>query len=113
MHPQEVMKKWCARSAAYLDVDLHSVARLGLLITLPTVTVAPVALRARQAVHVEALERDIAVHALASEEIRRLMTIPGISVTTAAAFMAAIGDIRRFPSPRHLVGYLGLDLRVR
>ena len=27
--------------------------------------------------------------------------------------MAAIGDIRRFPSARKLVGYLGLDARVR
>ena len=31
----------------------------------------------------------------------------------AAGVMAAIGDITRFPSPRHLVGYLGLDARVR
>jgi transposase len=27
--------------------------------------------------------------------------------------MAAVGDIARFPSPRHLVGYLGLDPRLR
>jgi transposase len=27
--------------------------------------------------------------------------------------VAVIGDITRFPSPRHLVGYLGLDPRVR
>jgi transposase len=32
---------------------------------------------------------------------------------TAATFLAAIGDIRRFRSPRRLVGYLGLDPRVR
>jgi transposase len=41
------------------------------------------------------------------------MTIPGICFTTAAAFMAAIGDIGRFPTPRQLVGYLGLDPTVR
>jgi len=41
------------------------------------------------------------------------MTIPGISRLTAATLMAAIGDVRRFPSPRHLVGYLGLDPGVR
>jgi transposase len=62
---------------------------------------------------VELVERDIAVHALDSDDIRRLMTIPGISVTTAATFMAVIGDIGRFPTPRHLVGYLGLDPKVR
>ena len=32
---------------------------------------------------------------------------------TAATFMAAIGDIGRFSSPRKLVSYLGLDPRVR
>ena len=37
------------------------------------------------------------------------MTVPGVNVICAATFMAAIGDIRRFESPRKLVGYLGLD----
>jgi transposase len=41
------------------------------------------------------------------------MTIPGVDVTTAATLMATIGRIDRFPSPRHLVGYLGLDPRSR
>ena len=41
------------------------------------------------------------------------MTIPGIDVTTAAALVAAIGDIARFASPRQLVAYLGLDPKVR
>ena len=41
------------------------------------------------------------------------MTVPGVSLHTAAAFMAAVGDIRRFASARQLVGYLGLDPRVR
>jgi transposase len=59
------------------------------------------------------VDRSIAEQALASAEIRRLMTIPGLDVTTAAALMAAIGDIGRFPTPRHLVGYLGLDPRLR
>ena len=59
---------------------------------------------------VEAL---IAHQALESEEARRLMTVPGVNVITAASFLAAIGDIRRFQSPRKLVGYLGLDPKVR
>jgi transposase len=41
------------------------------------------------------------------------MTVPGVNVICAATFMAAIGDIRRFESPRKLVGYLGLDPRVK
>jgi transposase len=60
-----------------------------------------------------AVDRHVATAALDSPEIRRLMTIPGIDVTTAATLMAAIGDINRFPSDRRLVGYLGLDARVR
>jgi transposase len=40
------------------------------------------------------------------------MTVPGVNVIVAATFMAAIGDVRRFESPRKLAGYLGLDPRV-
>jgi hypothetical protein len=40
------------------------------------------------------------------------MTVPGVNVICAATVMAAIGDIRRFESPRKLAGYLGLDPRV-
>jgi transposase len=62
---------------------------------------------------IAAVERLIASEALESAEIRRLMTVPGVNVICAATFMAAIGDIRRFESPRKLVGYLGLDPKVR
>ena len=41
------------------------------------------------------------------------MSVPGVGVITAAAFMAAVGDIGRFPSSKKLVGYLGLDPIVR
>ena len=47
-----------------------------------------------------------------SPELRRLMTVPGVNVICAATFLAAVGDIRRFPTSRKLVGYLGLDPRV-
>jgi transposase len=59
------------------------------------------------------LDKQIAQIALASPEIRRLMTIPGVDVVSAATMLAVIGDIARFPSARHLVGYVGLDARVR
>jgi transposase len=62
---------------------------------------------------IEAVERLIAAEALKSAEIKRLMTVPGVNVICAATFLAAIGDIRRFESTRKLVGYLGLDPRVR
>ena len=59
------------------------------------------------------LERAIAKDALISPQIRRLMTVPGVNVIVAAKFLAAVGDIGRFPAQRQLVGYLGLDPRVR
>jgi transposase len=64
-------------------------------------------------IEVESLDREIARQALAWPEVLRLMTVPGVNVQTAATFMAAVGDIRRFSSPRKLVSYLGLDPRVR
>jgi transposase len=62
---------------------------------------------------VAAMDREIAKNALAWPEVLRLMTVPGVNVQTAATFMASVGDIRRFSSPRKLVSYLGLDPRVR
>src|SRR5512132_680423 len=62
---------------------------------------------------VAALDREIASHALAWPEVLRLMSVPGVNVQTAATFMASVGDIGRFSSPRKLVSYLGLDPRVR
>jgi hypothetical protein len=61
---------------------------------------------------IEALERVLARQVLGSLEARRLMTVPGFNMLTAATFMASGGEIGRFPSPRKLVSYLGLDRRV-
>jgi transposase len=60
-----------------------------------------------------AVEQLIAAEALSWPEVKRLMTVPGVNVIVAATFMAAIGDIARFPDRRKLTGYLGLDPRVR
>jgi len=62
---------------------------------------------------IAAIEKVVAAEALKSAEIRRLMTVPGVNVVCAATFMAAIGDIHRFADRRKLVGYLGLDPKVR
>jgi hypothetical protein len=55
----------------------------------------------------------IAQQALAFPGFQRLLTIPGVDVGTAAAVIAAVGDITRFQSPGQLVAYLGLDPKVR
>jgi transposase len=62
---------------------------------------------------IAAVERLIASNALESAEVRRLMTVPGVNVICAQTLLAAVGDIRRFRTARGLVGYLGLDPRVR
>jgi transposase len=60
-----------------------------------------------------AVDERIAAEALSWPEVKRLMTVPGVNVTVAATFMAAVGDIRRFHDRRKLTAYLGLDPRVR
>src|SRR5829696_5888072 len=62
---------------------------------------------------IAAVEALIAAEVLSWPEVKRLMTVPGVNVIVAATFMAAIGDIARFPDRRKLTGYLGLDPRVR
>ena len=59
------------------------------------------------------VDRALAEAAVGSPEIRRLMTVPGVNLHTAATFMARVGEIGRFRDPRKLVSYLGLDPRVR
>jgi len=62
---------------------------------------------------VDALERGLARMALACEETRRLMSVPGVNLVSAATFIATVGEIGRFPTPGKLVSYVGLDPRVR
>jgi transposase len=58
-------------------------------------------------------DTEVAEETLGDERVQRLMTIPGVGATTAFALVAVIGDVGRFPRPNQLVGYLGLDPRVR
>jgi transposase len=59
------------------------------------------------------VEQLIAAEALSWPQVKQLMTVPGVNVIVAATFMAAVGDIRRFPDRRKLPASLGLDPRVR
>lgn len=58
-----------------------------------------------------AIERQL--RALTREDpiVQALMRIPGIGLLTATALRAAIVDIQRFPSGRHLASWLGLTAR--
>ncbi len=45
--------------------------------------------------------------------VQRLTTIPGIGLFVAILLVLELGDIRRFPSAKHLASYIGLTPRVR
>jgi transposase len=60
-----------------------------------------------------ALRAHIDRSAFASNNIKLLMTLPGVDATTAHAIMAAIGNIARFASADKLAAYFGLVPSVR
>jgi transposase len=59
------------------------------------------------------IDAELGRAALGREEVKRLMTIPGVDATVALSIVAAVGDFARFRSPQKLVSYLGLNPRVR
>ncbi len=66
----------------------------------------------RLAAELAVIDKDLAQRALGDPDVKRLMTIGGINSIVAASVLAAIGDIKRFPSPEKLVSYLGLNPSV-
>ncbi len=60
---------------------------------------------------VKTVERQLESMAEQLPGVTHLRTIPGIGLLIATALVAFIGDIRRFPSGRHLASYLGLTPR--
>jgi transposase len=93
------------RGRAWLaEVDLPSDERDGVEASLRTVDFLDA--------EVARLDAVLAAAVLASPDMCRLMTLPGVSATTAATLGSVIGDIARFPSPDQLVAYVGLDPRV-
>jgi len=64
------------------------------------------------ATEIPSAEKALAEAVHQDEQVRRLLTIPGISLTSAAGLKAAIGDIRRFHAPAQLVSYFGLNPSV-
>lgn len=63
----------------------------------------------------EAIERQIqrfdqllAKQAWHNEQVRLLMTLPGVDMTVAQSLLAALGNVERFPSADQAASYLGL-----
>jgi len=62
---------------------------------------------------VDKVDEQLLQQARISESAKLLMTIPGIDVTVAIGFLAAIDDVQRFPTPQKLASYFGLVPRIR
>jgi transposase len=58
------------------------------------------------------LEDTLADLAAQDDRVPLLVQLPGIGMITAMTLLAAIGDVSRFPTANHLVGYAGLGCRV-
>ncbi|HEX2715233.1 MAG TPA: IS110 family transposase [Candidatus Acidoferrales bacterium] len=59
------------------------------------------------------LDERLVREAWQDEKVRLVMSIPGIDYTVAQTCLAAIGDVSRFPSPKKLSAYLGLNPSTR
>jgi transposase len=60
---------------------------------------------------VEQLSAAVEEAGQAREDVRRLLTHPGVGRIVALAFSLTIGPVDCFPSSKHLVSYLGLNPR--
>lgn len=60
------------------------------------------------AVRIDRLEREIVAQAKRDEDMRRLVTIPGVGAITAAAIKALVPDPGGFKSGRHFAAWMGL-----
>jgi transposase len=60
----------------------------------------------------EAQEAELAQRATERPEAQRLMQLAGFGPSPAVMFLGQVGPVERFPSPKQLVSYGGLDPRV-
>jgi len=95
---QDAQKDW------WLDLPLGKLERVNLQSDLDTLRFAEM-----QRARLTSMMEEIASQ---DEQVTRLMHLSGFGVVTAVTVWAAIGDIRRFAEPKHLVGYAGLGAKV-
>lgn len=61
---------------------------------------------------IDEAEKYLAKETVENPQVRTLMTLPGISYYSASGLLSAIGCIERFPSPKKLASYFGLNPQV-
>ena len=54
------------------------------------------------------IDKDLATEALRNEACLKLMTLPGVAAQAALIIISAVGDIKRFETPKQLACYSGL-----
>ena len=62
---------------------------------------------------IKIIKKRIAKIVIEDEESKRLMTLPGFNIISSLLIKAAVGDITRFPTPKKLVSYFGLNPGIR
>jgi transposase len=60
---------------------------------------------------IDLVEQELAALASQLPAVQRVLQVPGIGLIIATALVGFVGDLRRFPSARHLASYLGLTPR--
>lgn len=88
----------------WLNLPVSAAEKVRILSDLDTLTFA--------CHQIETLTACLKQLAAQDQRLPLLTQLPGVSVLSALAILAAIGDISRFPDAKHLVGYAGLGSRV-
>lgn len=58
----------------------------------------------------EAVEKTLEETCLKVKSVEKLLAIKGVGIITIAGFIAEVGDVRRFKSPKQIQKYAGLEL---
>jgi transposase len=105
------LKAWTQRFHAWLNALIPTLHELDQVVLKAHLA----ALEQKQAL---ALSLEKKVEEVSKEEpyqgrVARLRSLRGVDTLTALSLVAEIGDVRRFETPRRLMGYLGLNVSER
>lgn len=62
--------------------------------------------------HIDRIEQEMREDLKQEPLAKYLMSVPGVGVATAMAFIAYVGDGSRFASAKHVAGYVGMTPRI-